>query len=184
MEIGKMAGNVGGVQMNRHEEISSWMDGETEARQADGLPLRVMQDAESRRRWNEWHLIGDVMRSPSLGRDTVLADRIAQRLAAEPVLMPSAALRSTRLKRVRKSRMAAAAAVAAAVAFVAVVAVAPQINQDGESGLIAATGLGAKTSPSVSEQASAQAMPEDPRLRDLLETHGSMSIRPVSFEAR
>lgn len=181
---GKMAFKAGGVQMNRHEAISSWMDGETEARQSEGLPSQVLQDAESRRRWNEWHLIGDVMRSPSLGRDTALADRIAQRLVAEPVLLPSSDLRSTRRQLVRKSRVAAAAAAAAAVAFVAVVAVAPQIHQDGVPGLIAATGFGAKPSLSSLEQASVQSIPEDPRLRDLLETHGSMSIRPVSFEAR
>lgn len=178
-----MAGNGGGEPMSQYEQLSSWMDGETDARQSDALPSQVLDDAQSRQRWNDWHLIGDVMRSPSLGRGTGLADRVAKQLATEPVLLPSTGLRSARRDRVRKSRIAAAVAVAAAVAFVAVVAVAPQMDQSG-SGLLATMGSGSKLSTSGTEQASSQAMLEDPRLRDLLETHGSMSVRPVSFETR
>ena len=170
--------------MSRHEEMSSWMDGESDARQSDALPSQLLQDAEARHRWNEWHLIGDVMRSPSLGRNTALAARVSKTLASEPAHLPSAELRSSRRRIVQRSRIAAAAAVAAAVGFVAVVAIAPQMEEGGVSGLIAATGFGSKPAPANTEQVSSQLAAEDTRLRDLLETHGSMSIRPVSFEAR
>jgi hypothetical protein len=53
------------------------------------------------------------------------------------------------------------------------------------SRLMAATGFGAKSSPTgEAGQVSVQLLPDDSRLRELLEAHGSMSVRPVSFEVR
>lgn len=172
--------------MSRHEEMSSWMDGEADARQAESMPLHILQDSENRRRWDQWHLIGDVMRSASLGRKSQVAHRVAAQLASEPVLFSSNKARTSRRDIVRRSRLAYAAAVAAALGFVAMVALAPQMDEGGVAGMLAATGLGGKPQvlPSGTEQASALSMPEDPRLRELLEAHGSMSIRPVSIEVR
>mgnify|MGYP002147670341 CR=1 FL=1 len=171
--------------MSRYEEMSSWMDNEADARAADAMPSQVLQDSESRKRWNEWHMIGDAMRSSSLGRTSMVADRVADRLASEPIHLPTAKARDSRRDILRRSRVAYVAAVAAAVAFVTVVAVAPYTQEGGLTGLIAATGLIDRSATgSSSEPALAQVLPEDPRLRDLLEAHGSMSIRPVSFEAR
>lgn len=170
--------------MNRHEEMSSWMDGEADGRHAESMSSTVLNDADHRKRWNEWHLIGDVMRSASLGVTTNVADRVAARLASEPLHMAPRKPQSSRRDLVHRSRVAAAVAAVAAVAFVALVALAPQMHEGGVSGLIAATGLGGSTPAANIEQASVQVMPDDPRLREALEAHGSMSIRPVSIEVR
>ncbi|MEY2681643.1 MAG: Anti sigma-E protein RseA, N-terminal domain, partial [Pseudomonadota bacterium] len=49
--------------MNAHEELSAWMDGQAAEGRAEHMTKKILQDPESRARWNEYHLIGDAMRS-------------------------------------------------------------------------------------------------------------------------
>ncbi len=119
--------------MNPHEELSAWMDGQAQAGRAEAMVKNVLQAPESRARWNEWHLIGDVMRSAALARPTSLADRVSKALANEPVhlsVAPAARSQpvSTPVRR-RMPRAMAGGAVAAALAFVVFVAIAPQMQQ-------------------------------------------------------
>jgi sigma-E factor negative regulatory protein RseA len=88
------------------QDISSLMDGELDAR---GVTL----DASALRQWNEYHLIGDVMRGdPGLGSG--VADRVFARLRDEPTVLAPRASR-------RPSAARVALAAAASVATVAVV---------------------------------------------------------------
>lgn len=117
--------------MNPHEELSAWMDGQAASGRAEAMVKNVLQDPESRARWNEWHLIGDVMRSAALARPTSVADTVAKALASEPVHLPvaqGAREQSAPIRR-RMPRAMAGGAVAAALAFVVFVAVAPQMQQ-------------------------------------------------------
>lgn len=67
--------------------LSALADGDADAAQA-GCDL-WRQDAEARRTWHAYHLIGDVLRSDELAgdpaRDTAFLARLRERLAAEPV---------------------------------------------------------------------------------------------------
>jgi sigma-E factor negative regulatory protein RseA len=172
--------------MNQHEEISAWMDGAAEPGREDGIATRVSVDPDSRSRWDDWHLIGDVMRSSALARPSGLSDALNKRLESEPLHLPVARAEGPgRERRGRKRQLVYGAAVAAAVAFVAVVAVAPQMQQGGVVEMLA--NAVAPQAPSAGRPAVeplAPLMAEDPRLRDLLDAHGSMSIRPVSVEVR
>jgi sigma-E factor negative regulatory protein RseA len=172
--------------MNQHEEISAWMDGAAEPGQEDNVATRVSSDPDSRSRWDDWHLIGDVMRSNSLARRSGFSDALGRRLQSEPLHLPVARVAETvRERRSRKRQLVYGAAVAAAVAFVAVVAVAPQMQQGGVVEMLA--NAVAPQTPAGNRPAAEPLAPlvaEDPRLRDLLDAHGSMSIRPVSVEVR
>ena len=177
--------------MNQHEEISAWMDGAAEPGREDGIASRVSADPDSRSRWDDWHLIGDVMRSASVARTTSVADRVAEALADEPVHMPRAqAARGTAASGTRRAsrqsvRWFGGAAAAAAVAFVAYLAFTPQMQESGVSQMLA--GLpGTPSSPSstMSPDRLTPVVLEDSRLRDLIDAHGTMSIRPVAVEVR
>lgn len=119
--------------MNPHEELSAWMDGQAQAGRAEAMVKTVLQDPESRARWNDWHLIGDVMRSTALAQPTSVADAVSKALANEPIHLPVAS--ASRVQpagapvRRRMPRAMAGGAVAAALAFVVFVAVAPQMQQ-------------------------------------------------------
>ena len=119
--------------MNPHEELSAWMDGQAGSGRAEAMVKTVLQDPESRARWNEWHLIGDVMRSAALARPSSVADAVGKALANEPVHLPVASVIGEQQKRApirrRMPRAMAGGAVAAALAFVVFVAVAPQMQQ-------------------------------------------------------
>ncbi len=167
--------------MDKREEMSSWMDGESGSRPADPMSEYVLASDQARQDWDRWHLIGDVMRSPSVARSTSVANRVADALAHEPLHFP----RATAVTRpARKPRLAYGAAAAAAVAFVAYVALAPQMQE----GTMMARAPGTVTTASAPATASAERLTpvvlDDPRVRDLIDAHGSMSIRPVSAEVR
>ncbi|MBU3724269.1 MAG: hypothetical protein FGM18_02000 [Burkholderiaceae bacterium] len=130
--------------MNSHEELSAWMDGQAGEDRAETMVKSVLQDPERRARWNEWHLIGDVMRSAALARPTSLADRVSEALGSEPVHLPAPAAHHpkpvTPIRR-RMPKAMAGGAVAAALAFVAFVALAPQM-QDADGLLQLADSVG------------------------------------------
>ncbi len=166
--------------MSQLENISSFMDGEVDQQTANQLAAQVLEDADSRQCWREWHTIGDVMRSSSLGNTASIANRISQQLESEPIHFPRPAVLNKPVN--RRPRLVYGSAIAAAIAFVAVIAVAPQMQQTGITGLIAGQFGGAAVTAKLDQPT--PVMLEDPRLRDLLDAHGSMSIRPVSAEVR
>lgn len=134
--------------MNPHEELSAWMDGQAQPGRAEAMVKTVLEDPQSRARWNEWHLIGDVMRSAALAKPTSVADGVAKALAKEPVHLPVAASpqaqatstpTSTPIRR-RMPRAMAGGAIAAALAFVVLVTVAPQMQQADGPGQLAEGG--------------------------------------------
>ncbi len=176
--------------MNNREELSTWIDGELDANARPNITSEILASDQARRDWDQWHLIGDVMRSASIARTTSVAERVAQALTNEPIHMPhaqpnvAATMRSRSASR-QNARWFGSAAAAAAVAFVAYLAFAPQMQDSAVTQMLA--GGPATTSPSASAIAPDRLTPvvlEDPRLRDLLDAHGTMSIRPVAVEVR
>lgn len=167
--------------MSQFENISAFMDGETEQSSVGNIAAQVLEDPDNRQRWHEWHMIGDVMRSSSLAKSSAIADKISQQLESEPIHFPRVTAPKTPSK--RRPRLVYGSAIAAAVAFVAVIAVAPQMQQTGINGLIAGQ-FGGDNAMTAKLDQPTPVMLEDPRLRDLLDAHGSMSIRPVSAEVR
>jgi len=161
--------------MDKREEMSSWMDGEMESNLTEPMSEHILASDQARQDWDRWHLIGDVMRSASVARSTSVASRVADALAHEPLHFPRAtAVACT----ARKPRLAYGAAAAAAVAFVAYMALAPQMQE----GTMMARAPGTVTTASVERLT--PVVLDDPRVRDLIDAHGSMSIRPVSAEVR
>ncbi|MFM8631510.1 MAG: sigma-E factor negative regulatory protein [Betaproteobacteria bacterium] len=175
--------------MNAHEELSAWMDGQATESRAEHVTKKILQDPESRARWNEYHLISDAMRSAALARKSNVADAVAQALESEPNHLGAAAITSEHRSGVGRrkiSRMVSGLAVAAGLAFVVFVAVAPQMQAPGGPEQLAAGNPAIKTadSPAAVNTAATTAVLQDARLRELFDAHGSMSIRPVSTEVR
>lgn len=92
--------------------LSAWMDGELDRRQADPLVAQIKHDAELRRDWDCYHLIGDALRGVH-GPD--LSAGIRERLDAEPTVL--ALRRRAKPETLRWAAMSVAAG-AAAVMFV------------------------------------------------------------------
>ena len=73
------------------ERLSALADGEVDAGTAGAACAAWKSDAELRRTWHAWHLIGDVLRSEDLasspGRDQRFLLALRERLAAEPVVL-------------------------------------------------------------------------------------------------
>jgi sigma-E factor negative regulatory protein RseA len=74
--------------------LSAMADGDCDERTLDAVCQAWKVDAEARRVWHAYHLIGDVMRSEDLatdpGRDAAFLAGVRARLAAEPVLFAPA----------------------------------------------------------------------------------------------
>lgn len=103
------------------EWVSAWVDGQPDA--LDEACRAWSSDAQARRVWHEYHLIGDVLRSEDLTstavRDEAFLLGLRQRLAAEPIVLapavqPAAASAGAR----PSSRRWAVAAAAAGVMLV------------------------------------------------------------------
>ncbi|GCL63516.1 sigma-E factor negative regulatory protein [Pseudaquabacterium pictum] len=82
----------------RRQQLSSLMDGDLVDGDAAGVCALWRQDAEARRDWHAYHLIGDVMRSDDLAsapaRDAAFLQALRQRLADEPVPLAPAPLQT------------------------------------------------------------------------------------------
>lgn len=168
--------NASHLSAEQAEQLSAWLDDSLEPHQSQTLAKAVLTETLLNERWKDWNLIGDVMRSASLARPTRLSDQVAERLTREPIHMQPAANRvSHAAARLRRHRVAYGVAAAAAVAFVSVVALAPQMQQTIAPVLMAGSTPAAPATPT---------QLDDPRLRELLDTHGSMAFRPVSAEVR
>lgn len=81
--------------------LSALADGDAQA--ADQACKGWRDDAEARRTWHAYHLIGDVMRSDDLarpaGRDAAFLAAVRDRLAREPVLLAPQAASATSPRR-------------------------------------------------------------------------------------
>ena len=80
------------------ERLCALVDGETDGAASDAACAGWKADAEVRRTWHAWQLIGDVMRSEDLAstaaRDQRFMFDLRARLAVEPVVLAPAALLS------------------------------------------------------------------------------------------
>ena len=94
------------------ENLCAWMDGELSGRQARPLLTQLKRDAQLRRNWDCYHLIGDVLRGVQ-GPD--LCAKVCARLEAEPTVL--APQRRSTAEKLGWYALPAAASVAA-VAFV------------------------------------------------------------------
>ena len=91
------------------QEISSLMDGELEAPEAERAIRSCCRGGEASGKWQEYHLIGEVLRG-GVPPPTRTADRVRETLATEPAIIarPKRAMDST----VARVAFAAAASVA------------------------------------------------------------------------
>lgn len=123
--------------MNKLEEISAFMDGES-GQSAETVLASFKTDSELLASWRRYHLIGDAMRG-RLSADmpiTDLTQRVATALENEPTVLTPQARPKTVVQRALKP--AASIAIAASVALVAIV---------GLRGLDQATNLSNSASP-------------------------------------
>ena len=114
------------------QEISSLMDGECDAHEAERVIRSCCADPEAAAKWEAYHMIGDVLRG---GRPhpTGTAERVRQALAAEPAIVA----RPKRVYETAFGRVALAAA--ASVATIGVVGwIGSQGGQVGGSGPVVA----------------------------------------------
>jgi sigma-E factor negative regulatory protein RseA len=104
------------------EKLSALADGEVDAAAAGAACGAWKTDAELRRTWHAWHLIGDVLRSEDLassaGRDQRFLLALRERLAAEPVVLAPEPLPAAVAARRAGSRWMLPSAVAAGFALV------------------------------------------------------------------
>jgi sigma-E factor negative regulatory protein RseA len=82
----------------RRQQLSSLMDGDLADSDVAGACAVWRQDADARREWHAYHLIGDVLRSDDLAstpvRDAAFLQALRQRLADEPVPLAPAPLQA------------------------------------------------------------------------------------------
>lgn len=97
------------------ERISALLDGELGDREAAGVIAELQAGGEARETWRTYHLISDAMRDTRL-LSPGFADRVAERLAAEPTV-----LAPRRLKPQARPWVSIPAAAAASLAGVALV---------------------------------------------------------------
>ena len=105
------------------ERLSALADGEVDAGAAGAACAAWKSDAELRRTWHAWHLIGDVLRSEDLasspGRDQRFLLALRERLAAEPVVLAPEPLPQAPAARRNGGRWMLPSAVAAGFMLVA-----------------------------------------------------------------
>ena len=125
----------------RHlEHLSALIDGELDGDAADHCCAHWREQAEARRHWHAWHLIGDVLRSEELAcgatRSAQFLDQVRGRLAAEPVVLAPArdapAAASPAAAGARRRSWLAPAAVAAGCMAVVVALVATRAPSPGD----------------------------------------------------
>ncbi len=160
------------MQLNKHTDIdpsgdpweaivSAWADGEEEFRPED------LDSPYGRQVWDQYHLIGDVLRNPDLAikPSDLFYARISKAIDAEPPIVAPNALSRQRPIRVGLSGLA----VAAAVASVVWVAMPYFVSTD--------------TAPEAQQMVASTV--DDSHLRDYLSAHqeiaGASPVRQVSF---
>jgi sigma-E factor negative regulatory protein RseA len=193
--------------------MSAMADGEADAADVGrGCAAWAAADAEARRSWHAYHLIGDVLRSGDLahppGRDQAFLQRLSARLDDEPAVLAPAPLAAPAVAR-RRPAWVVPAALAAGVmglATVLVTALGPSGGGSSAPQMAAAPALPGPVAQASLASASPAATPElvpqggrvvrDARLDRYLRAHrdyatalpGSLpggpgrSIATVSFE--
>ena len=145
------------------ESISAWMDGELSE-----FDMPDLSSEQGRRAWDDYHLIGDVLRSSDLAvsPSANFHAKLSRALDAELPIIAAPRRRSP--LRFGLSSLAVAAAVAA-VAWVAQ----PYLMEGG-------------VSPMQTQTLADASLNETPALRDYLEAHrqmaGPSAVRQVSFD--
>lgn len=127
--------------------LSALADGDAQA--ADQACKRWRDDAEARRTWHAYHLIGDVMRSDDLarpaGRDAAFLAGLRDRLALEPVLLAPQAIAAAPPRRRQPWLLPLAAA--AGFVVVAGVLVVSRLSQPGAEPAPSFAGVGDAVAP-------------------------------------
>lgn len=98
------------------ENLSAWIDDELSSQQVGVLPSQIKQDAELRRSWDCYHLIGDALRGVQ-GPD--LCAGVRARLDAEPTVLAPQRRKNPEQLRWAALSMAASVAAVALVAWMA-----------------------------------------------------------------
>lgn len=105
------------------QDLSSLMDGELDASSVAGACRLWREDAQARREWHTFHLIGDVLRSEDLAshaaRDAAFLASLHRKLADEPVVLAPSAVTAPKPAATRRASWAAPMAVAAGFMVVA-----------------------------------------------------------------
>jgi sigma-E factor negative regulatory protein RseA len=155
----------------RRECVSALMDGDAQALSAACAAWR--DDADARRQWHAYHLIGDVLRSEELAQspaaDASFLSAIRARLAAEPVVLAPAERTAVAARR----RWLAPAAVAAGFVVVAGVLVVTRgvLPGDGAAPQIAAAPAPVVRAAAVEPVLADRALIRDARLDRYLSAH-------------
>jgi sigma-E factor negative regulatory protein RseA len=161
------------------QEISSLMDGELEAPEAGRVIRSCCASSEAAQRWQEYHLIGDVLRGGK-PHPTGTAERVRLALEKEPAIV-------ARPRRVLESTFGRVAL--AAAASVATIGVVGWIgSQGGPGAVVAPAGVVAKTptaiQPVAVQPAAATTAVPDADLQDYLAAHRQIPsaelYRPVT----
>ncbi len=112
------------------EDLSAWLDGEVDDPAAELLMVKVLASGDDRRRFEQWCLVGDALRSQEVaaGHSPRLCARIADALKAEPVLLAPRALPARRRRPSTLTRHIASGVAVAAAAAVVVFFALPQLR--------------------------------------------------------
>lgn len=116
------------------ERLSALIDGALDDASCDDCLKRLGSDADLRRDWSVYHLIGDALRGTAA---SALPTEFESRLAAEPTVLAPTAARARAAGRGSWHYALAAAAGVAAVALVGWVAL-PQLQPAGDASVAAA----------------------------------------------
>jgi sigma-E factor negative regulatory protein RseA len=117
------------------EALGALMDGRSDAVGVEAACRAWRSDATARRRWHEWHLIGDALRSEELvahaAHDADFVTLLRERLVREPVVLAPAQPLARRDVLKRRVWIGSAAVAAGFVAVAATLLVAQQSPGDG-----------------------------------------------------
>jgi sigma-E factor negative regulatory protein RseA len=150
-----------------NEKISTLMDGELDRDEAMQAIRHLGQDANRRDLWDQYHLIGDVLRGESSGEITrrqKSAAAIFARLADEPTVLVPAAMKQNQVE--TKTRLALA--MAASIVTVSAIAVVA-LKQQG--GVVAPVQMVQQTPLQPIMQVKNMANPAEVRVNDYLAIH-------------
>ena len=155
-------------------EISALVDGETESHEIRAVLAALRADPEMREAWNQYHLIGDVLRGePKLECD--ITSGVMQRLIEEPVVLAPQLRRQGGWQR----PLAALAASVAGVAVVGWLALAPA--QRSEQAVLAKTeAAGKRMDPVAANDMQEYLLAHQANAPGLRLQGGRQSIRTVS----
>ena len=116
------------------DALGALMDGRSDAAGVQAACRAWRSDATARRRWHEWHLIGDALRSGELvahaAHDAAFVARLRERLEREPVVLVPARPHARRDVLKRRAWIGSAAVAAGFVAVAATLLVVRQSQGD------------------------------------------------------